>query len=739
MSPIPPSSAERPGGASSQALLVACRDRAVERLFAILDPALDAAAEALLDTATRTADPATRGQYLHAVDQARAGHVAFREGVRIGLLDRFAALSGGAHPDPADTHLDINALTLVRTGTLENEIAVGNLALRLKDEAREELFSFTQRVGVLTGQPDLLDQDNPLGPSTLACGVYGGIARLKLREKAVRPLGNLVADHLAGAVRALYAELDAMLAQHGVKGAGHARIVKSESSPAHKSAHPVARGTASPDDVLAHLQLLLAQQRGLGQAGALSAGGGPVMATPAMVEWLTEVQRGGIATADEGANAGATAAIPAGAGAVNVLRGLRQSDAGRRFADADGMTCDLVAMMFDQVFDDARIPDPIKALLARLQIPTLKAAMLDRGFFSEAAHPARRLLDQLGAAAIGWRGTAGAADPFYAAMERIVQRAIESFGTDLAELETLTAEAEALARQEADRSEKIAGRSIELITARERAELAGDAAVDAIEERLAAGPVPAPVQAVLREHWLEVLAAVFAREGADSESWHAALQTMDDLLWSVKPKSGAAERSQLVKMLPGLITRLGTGLQLAGLSNDARRQALDALVPLHAEAVRSAAGQHAPVPGPPHVDTHTVDIPLDAGPAESPQLESVTLTRDDLIVEAVEIKGRPASKAGVYAKSLPGLERGAWVEFAQPDGSSVRAKLSWVSPLKGMHVFVNPGATRTLAFDPEALAEAVRRGDARVLSSAPVVEAAMGRVMSELEQAHGAR
>ncbi len=776
MSPNPPSSAEFPGGASSQAFLVACRDRAAERLAAILDPALDAAAEALLDTATRTTDPDTRGQYLHAVDQARAGHIAFREGVRIGVIDRFATLSGGARPRPDDTHLDIGALTLVRTGTLENEIAIGNLALRLKDEAREELFSFTRRVGALTGQPDLLEQDNPIGPSALACGLYGGIARLTLREKAVRTFANLVANHLAGAVRTLYGELDAMLAEHGVKGAGRARILKSESQSAHKSAHPVAQGAASPEDMLAHLQLLLAQQRapggagaptpgqpglgwagvlpaggapgagtplgqlGFGRSGALPAGSAPVMATPAMVDWLTEVQRGAIPIAGEGADGGATAGIPATGGAVNVLRGLRQSDAGRRFADADGTTCDLVAMIFDQVFGDPRIPDAFKALLARLQIPTLKAAMLDRGFFSDTAHPARRLLDRLGAAAVGWHGSAGAADPFYAGVAGIVQRAIESFGADLAELEALTAEAEALAGQEADRSEEIAGRSIELIAARERVALAGDAAADAIEARLAAEPGPAPVRAVLRDQWREVLAAIFAREGADGESWRAAMQTMDDLLWSVKPKSGAAERAQLVKMLPGLIGRLGTGLERAGLSVEARRQALDALVPLHADAVRPAASQHAPAPAPepPHIDTRSVDIPLDADPAEPPQIESVTLTRDDLVVEAVEIKGRPASKAGALAGSIPGLVRGTWVEFAQPDGSSLRARLSWVSPLKGVHVFVNPSATRSLAFDPEALAEAIRRGDARVLSDAPLVEAAMGRVMSELEQAHGA-
>jgi hypothetical protein len=75
------------------------------------------------------------------------------------------------------------------------------------------------------------------------------------------------------------------------------------------------------------------------------------------------------------------------------------------------------------------------------------------------------------------------------------------------------------------------------------------------------------------------------------------------------------------------------------------------------------------------------------------------------------------------------------VEFRQPDGTALRARLSWVSPLKGMHVFVNPDTTRTLAFDPDALDETIARGDAEVLSAAPVVAEAMGYVMADLQEA----
>src|SRR4030065_2208907 len=66
----------------------------------------------------------------------------------------------------------------------------------------------------------------------------------------------------------------------------------------------------------------------------------------------------------------------------------------------DGVLGDAVAMLFDVVFDESAIPDRIKAQIARLQIPVLKAAMLDRNFFSQSNHPVRRMLDAIATLAV---------------------------------------------------------------------------------------------------------------------------------------------------------------------------------------------------------------------------------------------------------------------------------------------------------------------------------------------------
>ena len=94
-------------------------------------------------------------------------------------------------------------------------------------------------------------------------------------------------------------------------------------------------------------------------------------------------------------------------GKHNVLRDLQESPLGKKANQLESMTIELVAMLFDFIFETKDLPDGIKALLARLQIPVLKAAMLDGAFFAKKNHPSRLLVNALAEAGRGWSPVMG--------------------------------------------------------------------------------------------------------------------------------------------------------------------------------------------------------------------------------------------------------------------------------------------------------------------------------------------
>ena len=109
--------------------------------------------------------------------------------------------------------------------------------------------------------------------------------------------------------------------------------------------------------------------------------GAPIIATPVLGEGLARLQAGETGFDLGGGTFVQFSGIPEGK--HNVLRDLQESPLGKKANQLESMTIELVAMLFDFIFETKDLPDGIKALLARLQIPVLKAAMLDGAFFAK--------------------------------------------------------------------------------------------------------------------------------------------------------------------------------------------------------------------------------------------------------------------------------------------------------------------------------------------------------------------
>ena len=78
------------------------------------------------------------------------------------------------------------------------------------------------------------------------------------------------------------------------------------------------------------------------------------------------------------------------------------------------------------------------------------------------------------------------------------------------------------------------------------------------------------------------------------------------------------------------------------------------------------------------------------------------------------------------------------LEFARAEGVATRARLTWISPNKGVYLFTNPlSPTAAVSISPEALAEQMRLGEARIIDDASLVDRAVDTMLADLKEAQG--
>src|SRR5262249_24250946 len=105
---------------------------------------------------------------------------------------------------------------------------------------------------------------------------------------------------------------------------------------------------------------------------------------------------------------------------------------GAGLVQMDATTLDIVSLLFDQLFDDPKIPVALKGLIGRLQIPMLKVAIADKSLFAKKTHPERQLLDTFGEISARLPADFSDESGTYIQLEAIVQHVLTSFQEDVA-------------------------------------------------------------------------------------------------------------------------------------------------------------------------------------------------------------------------------------------------------------------------------------------------------------------
>jgi hypothetical protein len=218
---------------------------------------------------------------------------------------------------------------------------------------------------------------------------------------------------------------------------------------------------------------------------------------------------------------------------------------------------------------------------------------------------------------------------------------------------------------------------------------------------------------------------------------------MDQLIWSVEPKSTSAERRQLAAMIPGLIRKLAAGLKTAGIEDEVRNQFFGDLMKYHTQAISapvagktdaaSAAGQ----PPGSAADGQTAATGL---PEFSPTISvmnpfgSGEISVDSLDFTPVAGDGARAERDADGADVPDGLTMGVWVEFREAEDAVARrpVRLIFVSPRRTRYLFaVDRVGKEIIECTRAEISRRFRLGEAHIVDE-PSDESLFDRIMSGL-------
>lgn len=737
------------------------RDKAAQQLKTALQALFDNADDTLFEMADRATSNAEQNAFFEAMRDLRLKRKSIERGFLQKVFEAFATLNQYeiGKPAPGDA-VSFDALSLVQNDALEESVALDTMVAKVVSRDGTALGHLTTRFNAMVSKK-LDDKSNPIGPTSL-CGFFlDACSSLGVEIKVKLIILKLFEKYVLSGLDQLYAEANHALIAAGV-------LPELKSAPARRNpsrAVTSARGTGQDDaaefsaefadegvqEVFGALQELLSQARGTTSPRRNRPADAMPISSNDLMRLLSHMQQRAPAQVSDDFDLreqleGLLTRASAKAGKARVV------------GEVDEDVINLVSMLFEFILDDRTLPDSLKALIGRLQIPMLKVAVIDKTFFSRGSHPARRLLNEIASAALGWgEHDDEQRDSLYQKIEQIVQRLLNDFVDDPLIFSELLADFLAFTGDERRRSELLEQRTRDAEEGSAKAAMARREVEQALNQRLLGKTLPEVVVRLLQEAWSKVLMLTCLKHGVESAQWQTALATMDNLVWSVEHHDEPEARMQLLEMVPSLLKALREGMASAAFDPFSTGEFFSQLEALHVQAFQRfkrtlpEENPQADVPVLVEFDEAQratlaevgIELPLLDLPAEE-------ATEEPAMVEVIEeiILLAPGEQRSAETEiSLPdddesliqvdNLRVGSWVEFQEDEEHKLRCKLAAVIKPTGKYIFVNRTGMKVLEKTRMGLAVEFRRSAIRLLDDALLFDRALESVIGNLRRLKG--
>lgn len=748
--------------------LIQLQEKSQQLLMKSLQDMFDKIDDALFELAEKSVHNSEQNIFFESMREVRLKRIDIEAQYADSFGDGFVELFHPVATDKTAASLASTTdagLSLMADEAVEEMVAMDAMVAKAEKQLSAPLAALCARIGSLA-PVDIQRLNNPLGPQRLCDKFSDACLQLNIDIKARLVVFKLYDKYVVGALDKLYTQANEQLIAHNIlpdyrltqrRSERSASIVEKANSVTERLLQgssqqgSVANGqTAEPQEIYQLLQQLnhlavtdTASNPSLGDsplahplAAALKLL--PVSTKPAighelLLQLLTTLQQDPARIAGYSDTLADDDNIP-----VLMPKQLTQGLSHSLNAIADGGdhsigqgerdVISFVTLLFQFVLDDRSLAEPMKAAISRLQIPIIKVAMQDAGFFSEQAHPARRLLNEMTTAALGWIAEDNYQnDSLYQCVCATVERVSNEFVDDTQLFSDVLADFISFVDYEKKRADLREKRVVDAETGRDRSESARDYVAKLIEDKNLEHCAPDFVSAMIKTSWNNMLFLTYLKKGLESQEWLDAVRAMDDLLWTVAPERFIGDRAGIIHRIPAMLKFLRQGLNSINFDSYAAGEFFAHLEHFHLDVMQR------PEP------LAYYNVPSNTVPVCS--MKDAVDTADEEI-EALSLKIADESDDPYIAKAKM-LGVGQWVEFidAGEDGDEdkkVRCRLAAILRNSGKRIFASRTGVKAGEYTVKEIADRLANESVLLLEDAQLFDKALSSIIDDLRQSRQA-
>ncbi|VAW73984.1 hypothetical protein MNBD_GAMMA10-2495, partial [hydrothermal vent metagenome] len=393
-------------------------------------------------------------------------------------------------------------------------------------------------------------------------------------------------------------------------------------------------------------------------------------------------------------------------------------------------TIDFIKLIFDAIIDEESITDEIKTLLLSLQIPVIKAAMLDSDFFVDDEHPARQLLDKIAEAGVG---VVEHIDPVYIEIEQVVRKLLNDYDEDvvaftcaLNELNELTEEIYRRARETEVESQK----AVKMAHGKKMV-------LQEIRKITIGKELPEGIRTLVLKVWPSMMFNHFLKNGKANDEWVELLMILQKIIESVQPVHSIEELEDLGLSYQDIVDAARSKLKKCRKQQTIIEQVLVELEETYENLMSTTdlvAEEQQEAVSPDRVEQEGSEKGI-SEEHESAEQGAITLEQDEALAEPEPEEIDPEECAKEKIRWLPeGVSPGAWfIVYNGEDKPVRRLKLAVILIHDATIVFVDHLGNVVIEKDAQVFTDEIEKGLSGIIMQHSVFDHALSSALETIE------